>query len=209
MSHAATAPARAATAEAIPEGLSYSRPVDNGALAGVTLVCANQVAASFARRVYPRYAAELARVDDRAALRHLPSEDEFVAKLANPAFTKYLCVADGDLAALAVVHGDPANDPVLSQRVWQRRYPEETTGDRLRFLGSVYVGPEWRGRGLGDAVYAAMLLDAGSLGARVVFDVSTSNDGVQRMIERARTLGPVEQVDAQVFYSIDLSAWAG
>lgn len=197
-----------ATPEDIAEGLSYSRPIADGSLSAVTLVCADRISEAFARRVYPRYATELARVDDRAAVRHLPTEQEFVAKLANPAITKYLCVAEGELAALCLVHADPANDALISQRVWHNRYPQETGEDRLRFLGSVYVAPEWRGQGLGDQVYAAMLLDAGSLGARVVFDVSTSNDGVQAMIERAKTLGPIEKVDAQVFYSIDLSHWA-
>lgn len=197
-----------AAPEDIADGLSYSRPVADGPLSTVTLICANMISESFARRVYPRYAAELALVDDRSAVRHLPTEDEFIAKLANPAITKYLCVADGELAALCMVHGDPANDPMLSQRVWRHRYAQETGEDRLRFLGSVYVAPEWRGQGLGDQVYAAMLMDAGSLGARVVFDVSASNDGVQAMVDRAKALGPMEKVDAQVFYSIDLSHWA-
>lgn len=161
--------------------------------------------------LYEMYAAAFGPMRTRAAARHLLSEAEFAAEMADERIEKYLVrTDDGEPLALTTVTRDLTAVPWISPEFYLDRYPEHAARGALYYLGYALVRPGRNTYRVGTSMLNLIMDRIAEEGAVCVYDLCAYN-GRRAMGRFAAALSrgrgaTVETVDVQTYYSITFDA---
>lgn len=140
---------------------------------------------ALARELWQLYLATFLPVQDRAASRHLLTEDEFRTETLDPRVVKYVTAdAAGRVCAFATVTTDLSTLPWVEPLFFARRLPDHYAAGTVFYLGLALVHPSLQRTGVVSDLAGRVARDAAAAGGVVVSDMCAANMPFARSCDR-------------------------
>ena len=170
------------------------------------------VTGSAAESLYQLYRRAFDPLRKRAAARHVLSEPEFMAQMADARIDKYLAWEDeATPVGVLTLTRDLAAIPWISPEYYAACYPDHWARNAIYYLGYILISPRVRRTGFLETVTRLVVEPLVAERAVIVYDVCSYNDqvlGFSKLI--AETLrrcsnSQPKQLDIQVYYGVDFA----
>jgi len=165
-----------------------------------------------AEYLYKLYRRAFDPLKPRAAARHVLTEDEFMAQMADERIDKYLAwEEDASPVGVIAMTRELAAIPWISPDYYAACYPDHWSRNAIYYLAYILINPAVRRTGFLETVTELLVKPMVSERAVLAYDMCSYNDQVlgfynliAETFRRCSNSEPKE-LDAQVYYGVDFA----
>jgi hypothetical protein len=170
------------------------------------------VTGSAAESLYQLYRRAFDPLRKRAAARHVLSEQEFTAQMADARIDKYLAWEDeAEPVGVVTLTRELQAIPWISPEYYAACYPDHWSRNAIYYLGYILIGPAVRRTSFLETVTRLLVEPMVAERAVLVYDMCSYNNqvlGFSKLIAdtfRGCSNSQPEELDTQVYYGVDFA----